>query len=612
MCGVAAIYSYHYASPGVNPVELRKISGAMKARGPDGSDEWFSENRRVALAHRRLSIIDLSDKASQPMLSREGTLAISFNGEIYNYKELRRSLEEKGYCFASQSDTEVLLNLYAQKGELMVHDLRGMFAFTIWDAHKRSLLLARDPYGIKPLYYSDDGWTIRVASQVKALLAGRGVSPDPDPAGIAGYFLTGSVPESLTLYRNISALPAGSLMWVSSLGAADPVRYYSISKIYSEASQRTPSLSTKEMTGRVQQALAESVRCHFVADVPVGLFLSSGIDSGSLVSLAKSIGVGKVRTINLSFSSYRRQKEDETPLAQEIANAFGTDHHTHIFNLDEIPSQLPAFFRAMDQPTIDGLNTYLICQVASQKGFKVALSGLGGDELFGGYPSFRMIPFSRRWLRIPGHIPGGGALVRNLIHPLCRYGIPPKLSGLVRYGGTYEGAYFLKRGLFLPWELRALVGDELAHEGLRTFNPTARIQSEIDSDLKTPFARIASMESSFYLRNQLLRDSDWAGMAHSVEIRVPYVDAFLLKTMAPLLVSSQPTTSKDLLWKSLSRPLPDAVIQQPKKGFSIPMNDLINNNDSLDGWKRIPLLKLKHCHWSRRWAYTVYHRFMKT
>ena len=214
MCGINGIFAYHYAANAIDRAELVRTRDHMAARGPDGRGEWIAADGRVGLAHRRLAIIDLSDAASQPMVSADGKLVITFNGEIYNYRELRSRLEAKGHVFRSQSDTEVLLHLYAQKGEAMVQDLRGMFAFAIWDVERRSLLLARDPYGIKPLYYSDDGWTFRFASQVKALLAGGAIASDRDPAGQVGFYLFGSVPEPFTTYRQVQALPAGTTLVV--------------------------------------------------------------------------------------------------------------------------------------------------------------------------------------------------------------------------------------------------------------------------------------------------------------------------------------------------------------------------------------------------------------
>ena len=251
MCGIAGIYAYHCAADGVDRAELTRIRDHMAARGPDGSGAWLSQDGRVGFGHRRLSIIDLSDRAAQPMESADGKLVVTFNGEIYNYKALRAQLEAVGCVFRTQSDTEVLLHLYAAKGAAMVHDLRGMFAFGIWDLEKCGLLLARDPYGIKPLYYADNGHTLRFASQVKALIAGGKVSKDPEPAGWVGFHIFGSVPEPFTIYREIRTLPAGSTVWVDSHGASEPARYFSIAEVYTRAEGDPSSLSASE----IQEAL---------------------------------------------------------------------------------------------------------------------------------------------------------------------------------------------------------------------------------------------------------------------------------------------------------------------------------------------------------------------
>src|SRR6266702_4992559 len=306
MCGIAGIYAYHYAASAVDRVELQRIRDHMAARGPDGRSEWFSEDERVGLGHRRLSIIDLSDRAAQPMVSANGKLVITFNGEIYNYRQLRALLETRGCVFRTQSDTEVLLHLYAEKGEAMVDDLRGMFAFALWDVDKRALLLARDPYGIKPLYYADDGWTLRFASQVKALLAGQKVSRNPEPAGLVGFCLFGSVPEPFTTYQEIRALPAGSLLWVDRVGTREAKQYFSIADAYcrAEASGVQP-VSDADLQAGYREALLDSVRHHLVADVPVGAFLSSGIDSGALVGFMRDAGQQDIQTVTLAFEEFR-------------------------------------------------------------------------------------------------------------------------------------------------------------------------------------------------------------------------------------------------------------------------------------------------------------------
>src|SRR5712672_4690973 len=228
MCGIAGIYAYLDVAPSVDRVELGRMNARMAPRGPDGSGDWLSPDDRVGFTHRRLAIIDLSERGAQPMHSADGALTITYNGEIYNYRALRAELESRGYTFRTESDTEVLLQLYADRGPTMVETLRGMFAFALWDAPRRRLLLARDPLGIKPLYYADDGWTLRFASQAKALLAGGAVSREPDPAGIVGFHLLGSVPEPFTVWREIRSLPAGCTLLVEKAGPGAPTAYFSI------------------------------------------------------------------------------------------------------------------------------------------------------------------------------------------------------------------------------------------------------------------------------------------------------------------------------------------------------------------------------------------------
>src|SRR5215475_9706177 len=279
MCGINGICSYHYAANPVDRVELIRTRDHMAARGPDGKGEWISDDGRLALGHRRLSIIDLSAAATQPMLSADGRLVVTFNGEIYNYRALRKDLEAKGYIFRSQSDTEVLLHLYFDKREAMVHDLRGMFALAIWDAERCTLFLTRDPYGIKPLYYADDGWTLRFASQVKALLAGSAIAQDAEPAGQVGFYLFGSVPEPFTTYRAIRALPAGATLLVNRIGAQEPKRYHSIAQVYRDAEDQVAgrrAVAESLTRSEIREALLDSVAHHLVADVPVGAFLSAG------------------------------------------------------------------------------------------------------------------------------------------------------------------------------------------------------------------------------------------------------------------------------------------------------------------------------------------------
>ena len=276
MCGIAGIFAYRAAANGVSRNELLRMREHMAARGPDGFGDWISCDARVGLAHRRLSFLDLTERGSQPMHSADGRYVIVFNGEIYNFRTLRNELEEEGCTFGTESDTEVLLQLYAARGPAMVASLRGMFAFAIWDSKKRGILLARDPYGIKPLYYANTEGMLRFASQVKALLAGGALSREPDAAGWVGFHLFGSVPEPYTTTRAIRSLEAGSILWIDAGGAREPFRFMNIAAVYPRAEETSLKLSSDELKECLRDALFDSVRHHMVSDVPVGDFSFGG------------------------------------------------------------------------------------------------------------------------------------------------------------------------------------------------------------------------------------------------------------------------------------------------------------------------------------------------
>ena len=616
MCGIAGIFAYHYPALPVDREELRQIRDHMAARGPDGGGEWLSEDGRVGLAHRRLSIIDLSERAAQPMSSGDGQLVVSFNGEIYNFRELRRGLEAHGSVFRTESDTEVLLHLYAEKGEAMLRDLRGMFAIALWDGRKKGLLLARDPYGIKPLYLADDGWTVRVASQVKALLGSPRVSRVAEPAGLAGFYLFGSVPEPFTLYQEIRSVPAGSYQWVDSTGPRQAVQYFSLAATWVHGG-RGPQVSTMETQEAVRKAVLDSVRHHLVSDVPVGAFLSAGIDSGALAGLMKDAGQENVQAVTIAFEEFRGTQGDEAPLAAEVARVYGLRHSVRVVGEGEFREDLPRILSAMDQPSTDGINTWFVSKAAHEAGLKVAISGLGGDELFGGYPSFRTVPRWARRLWLPGHVPGAGALLEQFhtaFAPLFP-ALHPKTAGLLRYGASFAGAWMLQRGLFLPGELGAVLGKELAREGLRRLRPLDMLESAFARSVPgsgaskrmkvTPFAKVATLEASFYMRNQLLRDTDWASMAHSLEVRVPLVDATLLSGLSGPLQACATDDRKQFLAGSPTVPLPDQVARRPKTGFTTPVGEWQLRSEGTQAWREVPALARESCPWARRWCHVV-------
>jgi asparagine synthase (glutamine-hydrolysing) len=597
MCGINAIYAFHPSAQLVDEGELLRTREAMRLRGPDAAGHWLSDDRRVGLGHRRLSIIDVNDRANQPMQSREGDLAIVFNGEIYNYRELRDTLGTAGEQFETTSDTEVLLRLYRREGAAMLPKLRGMFAFCIWDERTRTMFLARDPYGIKPLYYANDGSTVRVASQVKALLAGGAVSTARDPAGIAGFLLRGSVPEPFTMYWSIRAVPAGSWMTITSAGPSEAQAYFSLAATLRDA-VHSRSHSQRERQEMIREAVSDSVRYHLVSDVPVGAFLSSGRDSSTVVALAAETDT-PMRTVTLRFEEYVGTRKDEAPLAEVVARQYGTQHATWTLSGQRFRDELPKALEAMDQPSIDGLNSYFVCKAAAELGWKVALSGTGGDELFGGYSTFRIIPRLVRTVGIFRHLPNAARLFERAyrkVMPKSHAKFSPKTAHTLKYAHSFEGAYLMKRGLFLPEELSDLVGEETAEEGLRRLAMLDLIRETITPDPGTSFARVAALESALFMRNQLLRDIDWASMAHSLEVRVPLVDAFLLRKVAPAVFTSRRRDGKEMLARSPRTPLPEAILTRRKTGFTLPIND----------WLERQHQDVPHSFGMRPWALFLY------
>jgi asparagine synthase (glutamine-hydrolysing) len=553
MCGITALFAYRARS--IERDELDAITKRMVPRGPDAGGTWVSEDQRVGLGSRRLAIIDLSDEGRQPMWDIERELVIVFNGEIYNYRELRASLERSGARFHSKTDTEVLLQLFRRDGPKMVGLLRGMFAFAIWDTRERRMFVARDPYGIKPLYLADDGNTVRIASEVKALLAGKAVSPAIDAAGAAGFFLTGSVPEPFTIRRDVRAIEAGSSFFIEEThGIRDLRSHYSIAGVFQKACHVRNLVDPRVyLRERIEEALAE----HLVSDVPVGVFLSAGVDSSALTSIATRISARPLQTFTLSFGEFEGQRQDEAPLAERFAGQIGTIHRTRVVTRGEFLADLPSFLERMDQPTIDGVNTWFVSKAVHEAGVKVALSGLGGDEVFGGYPSFNNVPKIRRLSRVPMAAKAVGLIQRH-----------PKTKLIRTLGRSWAGAWLLQRGLFMPDELPGILGADTAHEGLERLALQTQIDRVLTPDPGTDFGRVATLEASLYMRNQLLRDADWASMAHSVEVRTPLVDASLLRQIAPLLLECREDCKE-----VLASMLPPWLRNRKKTGFFVPMRE---------------------------------------
>ena len=569
MCGIAGIFAYHESAPPVEEGELIRIREAMIYRGPDGAGVWVSPDRRFGLAHRRLSILDLSDRGTQPMATVDGSYRVTFNGEIYNYRELKKELEAKGYRFRSNSDTEVLLYLYAEHGPEMVNRLRGMYAFGIWDENKRELFLARDPFGIKPLYYADNGTTVRFASQVKALLCGEKIDQESDPAGHVGFFVWGSVPEPFTLYRGISQLPAGAWCLVSTRGRSDAVHHFDLRTEILAAQEVRAAVSESEMMAQVLEAIRDSVRRHLISDVPVSAFLSAGLDSAMVTALASELNAGPLSTVTLGFSEFAGTVDDETTLAKMTAQSLGVPHEVGWVTESDFQQEMSAVLTRMDQPSTDGVNTYFVAKFAAERGIKVALSGLGGDEIFGGYPSFLQVPLLAKTLRPFRAVPAFGVWIRRLIAPVLKRMTSPKYASLVEYGSDLPGAYLLRRAHRLPWELNDLMDPETVKEGWDRLQTHSMLSASIEG-IHSDKSAVSMLETAWYMRNQLLRDADWAGMAHSLEIRVPFVDIDLFRAALPLLAQGT-APNKAAIAAQVSPKLPRQILKRRKTGFRVPV-----------------------------------------
>ncbi|HTX76843.1 MAG TPA: asparagine synthase (glutamine-hydrolyzing) [Terracidiphilus sp.] len=597
MCGIAGFVPA--ADDGTAPAAeaVRRMAGRMRLRGPDAEGLWTGNG--VVLGHRRLAILDLDARSNQPMLSPGSEYAIVFNGEIYNFRELKSELEAAGAVFHTTSDTEVLLELYAREGDRMLPRLRGMFAFAIWDLRRHELFLARDPYGIKPLFYAQTAEGLVFASQVKAILASALVAADAEPAGVAGFYLWGSVPEPWTLYRGVFALPCGHWMRVRRGKAEAPVCWDDIRDNWRQPAVESSAGKLKEI---VRNAVTDSVRAHLISDVPVSVFLSGGIDSGTIAGLISQLG-GNVEGITVGFDEFSARQEDEVPVAAALAEHYGLPHHVRRISRAEFEQDIPHILDAMDQPSIDGVNTWFAAKAAVERGYKVVLSGVGGDELFYGYSLMKELPESAAKGRTIAAIPGARLLVKAGCALLANGNRHPKLKGIADFMDSLEGVYFLKRCLFLPQELPLLMGEEKAREGLARLGGSP--PGMTPAKAITGAAGVCLLDSTHYLRNQLLRDSDWASMAHSLELRTPLVDAALLHALRQAHSGFAGGVGKRLLAQSPVSALPDEIVNRPKTGFGVPMTDWLAQASERREWNTIPLLAAKGTPWTRRWARIV-------
>jgi len=573
MCGICGVIGAEDQDQAASP--LQRMMRAMEHRGPDGNGVFMAPG--AALGMQRLSIIDLPG-GNQPIWNENSTLAVVFNGEIYNFRELRCSLESAGHVFRTQSDTEVIVHAYETWGENCVRHLRGMFAFAILEipegraGRPRRIFLARDRMGIKPLYYAIVENKFFFASEVRALLASNCIPRRLSTEALSSYLLFGSVGEPMTLVDGIYSLPPGHCGYVSCDQPSASFRAHA----YWSAAEATNS-DAAEPTGaspvaRVRAALEDSVRCHLLADVPLGIFLSSGIDSTALAALASRQRSG-IKTFTVVFPE---QEFSEAVLARRTADLLGTDHSELLLSGDEMQLRLDDAVNAFDQPSADGINTYFVSWAARQAGLKVALSGLGSDEIFGGYSTFsstprvaRMMAFSRL---LPSPLRAAGTAPFRVS---ARYASHPdsilKLAGAFSSPADLPHAYFFTRTLFPPRTASQLLR---AHRTGRESSlwsawMTAAAAEAAQLD---PFTAVSWLEIRSYLVNMLLRDTDTMSMRHSLEVRVPFLDHPLVEwTLGlPAAAKNKNGVRKALLIEALGDLLPKEIASQTKRTFTLP------------------------------------------
>ena len=584
MCGIAGAFAFGPNSGPVNSSIISRLNDLQRRRGPDGSGLWSSDDKRVVFGHRRLAIIDTGSTGAQPMSDTTGRWTITFNGEIYNYRALRLELERLGCIFSTNSDTEVLINAIAQWGEDGLLKLRGMYAFALWDALTQELWLVRDPYGIKPLYVSECGGTIWFASQARPIVNCAPINSKRDAAALAGFYLWGHVPEPFSWWTGVRMFPAGHVQRIRA-GRTPPS-----SRTFACVEESYVSRPPQPLApGELHKLLLESVRYHLVSDVPVGIFLSAGIDSNVIASLAAECGT-QLHTVTLAFDEYAGTPDDEAPLAEAAAKNLRSNHVTVRIRRGEFEEIISDFFACMDQPSIDGLNTYLVSRAAASQGLKVALSGLGGDELFGGYPSFDQVPKLLKWGVHLKFLKAFDQTFESFVKAMPLPGISPKIAGLLSHSGDIASAYLLRRALHLENELDALLDESWLKEGMARLSTISALKKTINPLVSrgvTTYAKIAALESCWYMRNQLLRDSDWSSMAHGLEVRVPFVDISLLQRIGPAIASSTPPRKADLVTsaKNISAPL----LARRKTGFTTPVQEWISGRTGvstrgLRGW----------------------------
>jgi asparagine synthase (glutamine-hydrolysing) len=567
------------------------MTAAMRHRGPDEEGFLSGETRApgLALGMRRLSIIDIAG-GHQPVWNETRDVAVIFNGELYNYRELREQLSLCGHRFATQSDTEILVHAWEEWGEDSLNELQGMFAFALLDLRERYatapiLFLARDPLGIKPLYYTQTADGFAFASEVRALLASGAAPKQLSQDALTSYLLFGSVSEPVTLLEGVFSLPPGHRMLVYVPDRRRTPR----ARPWWDPAQSPAARDTRKPRELASAArclrtlLEEAVRRHLIADVPVGLFLSSGLDSGAIAALAAREKAG-IQSFTLTFpgTSY-----DEAELARVVAKRCNTQHTEVPLKGDAVLSRIDEALAALDQPTMDAINTYFVSWAAKEVGLKVALSGLGGDELFAGYRTFTDTPRFSKLVHAAWFVP---AALRRTTAPLvarliARQNTPDasrKAAAAWAYPDALPHPYFYARALFPPGQLERIIEPRfrpstISADGV-TLEPTwlGWLERTADEARKLePVAGISWLEMRTYMVSTLLRDTDSVSMAQSLEVRVPLLDTPVVEFAGSLpdVARRRPGTQKALLVEALGDLLPPDILAQRKRTFTLPWEE---------------------------------------
>jgi asparagine synthase (glutamine-hydrolysing) len=579
MCGVAGIFTFAHRSDragnafagGSTQEDLERMIKHLIHRGPDdrGASWIRGDSYELGLGHTRLSIIDLSAAGRQPMHDQRTGNCLVFNGEIYNYRDIRRAIKVTSEDWTSQTDTEVILKAYDKWGVDCVKHLRGMFAFALWDARKRRLFIARDRLGVKPLYYYRDEGKFIFASEVRAILA-SGLAPRQiDPFALNEYLAYQSIPAPRTLIKGIKALLPGTWMTIDETGAIQEYRYWDLLQ---DSSTEAKGADKATILSRTRELLRESTELHLISDVPLGVFLSGGIDSSAIVALISELGITP-RTFSVVFAE---SNYDESVYARQVAARFAAEHTEIPLREATMLDRLPDALAAMDQPTGDGVNTYVVSQAVKDAGVPVALSGLGGDEFFVGYPSFLRLEKAMKCLRPLNYLP---ISARNTAASMVRITSGKsirgaKMAAMIESGGSLSEMYPVTRLVLSTSNRRSLLSkkwkrfDEEWRDPYADLLRTAYQQAE-GAEL---FARISYAEGRTYMHDVLLRDTDQMSMAHALEVRVPLLDHKLVEYVmgAPDSYKRPNGVPKSLLVSSLGDLLPHDIVHRPKRGFTLP------------------------------------------